>query len=143
MSLSPVRHSSPKVSTLTRILGGTAFLWQPEHSVPFDDWWETTEWAAKLRDNLAKERRSNHINPPRWDSKLRKAEYWAQFGQGAKIHSGEPFIFCLACNSALQHPSAFNVGTTHMRCHLNSGKCRTASGRKDQDISTLFGKVII
>lgn len=148
MSLSPTVpncHVSPMESTLTRILGGTAFQWEAEKAGDFNEWWETTPWAIKLCENLEKDilLRSNQINSPRWDSKLRKAEQWTKYGQGAKISSGEPFVYCLGCNSTLQHPSAFNMGTTHMRNHLSTGKCRSASGPKHQDISTMFGKVII
>jgi len=113
MSLSPstvVSQSFPIDSSLTRILGGTAFKWEAEKTIGFTEWWETTDWAAKLRDNLAKnvQGRSN-ISPPRWDSKLQTATHWAQFGQGAKVSSGEPFIYYLGCNGNLQHPSAFNM----------------------------------
>ena len=126
------------------ILRGTAFKWEVEKSTGFTEWWETTDWAAKLRDNLAKDvqGRSN-ISPPRWDSKLRTATHWAQFGQGAKVSSGEPFIYCLGCNGTLQHPSAFNMGIIHMKSHLSSGKCRVATGRKKEDIGSMFGRVII
>jgi len=77
MSLSPsttVSQLFPINSSLIRILGGTAFKWEAEKSTGFTEWWETTEWAAKLRDNLTKDvqGRSN-ISPPRWDLKLRTA----------------------------------------------------------------------
>jgi len=147
MSLSPstvVSQSFPIDSSLTRILGGTAFKWEAKKLTGFTKWWETTNWAAKLRDNLAKDvqGRSN-ISPPRWDSKLRTATHWAQFGQGAKVSSGEPFIYCLGCNGTLQHPSAFNVGTTHMKSHLSLGKCRADTGQRKEDIASMFGRVII
>jgi len=68
MSLSPstvVSQSFPIDSFLTRILGGRAFKWEAEKSTGFTEWWENTDWAAKLRDNLAKDvqGRSN-ISPP-------------------------------------------------------------------------------
>ena len=140
----PVHQSSAMASTLTRILGGTAIQWEAEKSADFNEWWETTDWAGKLRDNLAKPGMPNkNMNAPRWDSKLRTAKHWVHYGQGAKVHSGEPFVYCLGCNSPLQHPSAFNLGTTHMRVHLTTGKCRSTTGRQDQDIAAMFGKVII
>jgi hypothetical protein len=139
----PDHHPSPMGSNLTKILAGTAFQWEAEKSAVFNEWWETTPWANKLRENLEKEimLRSKQISSPRWDSKLRTAAHWAQYRQGAKISSGEPFIFCISCNAPLHHPSAFNLGTTHMKNHLTSGKCRATSGRKDEDISRMFGKV--
>ena len=136
-----VNNPAQMTSTLTRILGGTAFRWEAEKADEFNKWWETTEWAIKLDKNLSQETRSNSINPPRWDSKLRTASHWVHFGQGAKVHNGEPFLFCLSCNTTLKHPSAFNMGTTHMRSHILSEKCRSASGRQKQDIIAMFDKV--
>jgi len=123
-----VNNPAPMTSILTGILGGTAFRWEAEKADEFNKWWETTEWAIKLDENLSQETRSNSINPPRWDSKLRTASHWVHFGQGAKVHNGEPFIFCLSCNTTLKHPSAFNMGSTHMRSHILFEKCRSASG---------------
>jgi len=105
MSLSPstvVSQSFPIESSLTRILGGTAFKWEAEKSTGFTEWWQTTDWAAKLRDNLAKDVQGRSImGPPRCDSKLRTATHWAQFGQGVKVSSGEPFLYCLGYNGTL------------------------------------------
>jgi len=42
-------------SSLTRILGGTAFKWEAEKSTGFTEWCLTTDRAAKLSDNLAKD----------------------------------------------------------------------------------------
>ena len=133
--------SSDPCSTLTKILGGTAFQWESEKSHAFDEWWQTTSWAGKLRENLAQKTRSNNINSPRWDSKLRGAPHWVHFGQGAKVHDGEPFLYCLCCKATLRHPRSFNVGTTHMKTHLSSDKCVSASGRNREDISSMFEKV--
>jgi len=127
--------------SLTRILGGTAFRWEAEKADEFNKWWETTEWAIKLDKNLSQETGSNSINLPCWDSKLRTASQWVHFGQGAKVHNGEPFLFCLSCNTTLKHPSAFNMGTTHMRSDILSEKCRSASGYQKQDIVAMFDKV--
>jgi len=136
-----VNNPAPMTSTLTRILGGTAFRWKAEKADEFNKWWETTEWAIKLEKNLSQEARSNSINPPRWDSKLRTTSHWVHFGQGAKVHNGEPLLFCLSCNTTLKHPSAFNMGTTHMRSHILLEKCWSASRHQKQDIVAMFGKV--
>jgi len=46
------------------------FKWEAEKSTGFTEWWETNDWAAKLRDNLAKDLQGwSNISPPRWDSK--------------------------------------------------------------------------
>src|SRR5437868_15417428 len=124
--------SSHSYSTFSKILGGTAFQWESEKSYAFDEWWETTSWAGKLRENHAQKTRSNNINLPRWDSKLREAPHWVHFGQGAKVYDGEPFLYCLCCEATLWHPNAFNVGTTHMKTHLSSDKCVSASGHNRQ-----------
>src|SRR5207302_1925175 len=98
-------------------------------------------WTGKPRENLAQKTRSNNINSARWDSKLRGGPHWVHFGEGAKEHDGEPFLYCLCCKATLRHPSAFNVGTTHMKTHLSSDKFVSASGRNRQDISSMFEKV--
>ena len=87
----PVCEPIQMTSTLTRILGGTAFQWESEKSDACNQWWETTAWAGKLGENLAGQPRSNNLDALRWDSKLRTTVHWAHFGQGAKAHNGEPF----------------------------------------------------
>jgi len=136
-----VNNPAPMTFTLSRILGGTAFRLEAEKADEFNKWWKTTEWAIKLDKNLFQETRSNSINPPRWDLKHRTASHWVYFGQGAKVHNGEPFLLCLSCNTILKHPSAYNLGTTHMRSHILSEKCQSASGHQKQNIVSIFDKV--
>jgi len=50
-----VNNPAPKTSTLTRILGGTAFRWEAEKADEFNKWWETIELAIKLDKNLSQE----------------------------------------------------------------------------------------
>jgi hypothetical protein len=123
-----VNNPPQMTSTLTRILGGTAFRWEAEKADKFNKWWETTEWAIKLDKNLSQETRSNSINLPRWDSKLRTASHWVHFRQGAKLYNEEPFLFYWSCNTTLKHPNTFNMGTTHIRSHILSEKYLSASG---------------
>jgi len=69
--------------------------------------------------------------------------HWAQFVQGQKVSSKEPFMYCLGCNGTLQHASAFNVATTHMKSHLSSGKCHAAIGQKKEYIASMYEGIII
>ena len=120
--------SSDPCSTLTKILGGTAFQWESEKSHAFDEWWQPTSWAGEVCENLLQKTWSNSINLARWDSKLRGAAHWVHFGQGAKVHDRKPFLYHLCCKATLWHPSPFNMGTTSMKTHLSSDKCISASG---------------
>lgn len=61
----PVSEPIQMTSTHTRILGGTAFQWESEKSDAFNQWWETTAWAGKLRENLPAQPRSNNLHAPR------------------------------------------------------------------------------
>lgn len=128
---------------LTRIQGGSAYLFEAATAKQFLQWWETTAWAKQLHENLSKvsSAKKEKICDPRWESTNRTAKQWSNYGQGAYVTDGKPFVFCLACNTALQHPRAFNVGTSHMSGHMTSAKCLQSSGRAKQTVRDMLSKV--
>lgn len=88
-----------------------------EAPLAWSDWWGKTEWALDPRNSQ-----------PRWNSTSRTGHVWTQFGEAAQIPDGQPFIFCLRCSLALQHPQVRGIGTKHMTNHLESRQCQKTSG---------------
>ena len=133
----------PSVSALKRIQNGTAWLYEASTLMQFMEWWHTTTWAEQMRENLNKapSSRNEKFSDPRWGSTNCSAPQWSNYGQGAKVKDGKPFVFCLPCNTIVQHPRAFGVGTSHLSNHMTSAKCLRSSGRGKQSIIDMLSKV--
>ena len=118
-------QEAPSSSVLKRIQNGTGFMYEVSISVQFLQWWHTTMWTAKMRENLNKPStsRNEKFCDPKWDSTNRTAQQWTNYGQGAHVGDGKPFVFCLACNTILQHFRAFGVGTSYLSSHMKCTKC--------------------
>ena len=91
--------------------------------------------------NKAPAARNEKFSDPKWNSTSLTAPQWSNYGQGANVRDGKPFIFCLAYNTALQHPRAFGVGTSHLTSHMKTAKCLRSSGRGKQSVLDMLTKV--
>jgi hypothetical protein len=139
-----VEASSTVPPILKQILRGTAYELDANEPTPFLNWWETTTWAQAMHHNLQRDPalRESKYSDPKWTSSHRTAKQWTNFGQGAYIRDGKPLVFCLVCKAALQHPRAFNVGTSHLTSHMKSTKCRSKGGQDLQTIQQFLTKVV-
>lgn len=133
--MSASRPVTPADRTLALTLNGQAYEWQADTSAEFDDWWQGTAWAKALQAQTP-----GYFNPS-WGSKTRSSKAWKSFGEAAMRRDGQPKIFCLTCKSTLKHPSAYGIGTTHMRSHLTSRACTRISGIQPESIHTMLQKV--
>lgn len=138
----PSNSEVPSIPVLKRTQNGSAFMYEDSTSEQFLQWWHTTAWAQQMRENLdkASTSRNEKFSDPRWDSTNLTAPQWSNYGQGANVKDGKPFIFCLACNATLQHPRAFAVGTSHLISHMKSKKCLNATGRRKQSVLNMLSK---
>ena len=137
------QSNSEVISLLKRIQNGSAFLYEASISEQFMQWWNTTTWAEQMHENLNKApaARSGGFSDPRWNSTNLTAPQWSNYGQGANVRDGKPFVFCLTCNTALQHPRAFGVGTSHLSSHMKTVKCLHSSGQGKQSVLDILSKV--
>lgn len=95
--------------------------------IAWQEWWEKTEWAL-----------TPGIQKPRWNSLSRTGQVWFYFGEAAQASNGRPFVFCLRCSFALQHPQVNSIGTKHMTNHLDSKQCqRSPSYTHTQSIAQI------
>ena len=136
---------TPLTTSLHKMLRETAYEFQSDNTTEILTWWEQTTWALQMHHNLEKDtvQRSDKLCDPKWTSNYRMAKQWVNFGQGAYIRDGKPFIFCLSCKAPLQHPRAFGVGTSHLTTHVKSAKCSShgALGQLRQTIDDMLHKV--
>ena len=82
---------------------------------------------------------------PRWGHGRKSAPVWEHFEEGATIRNGEPRVLCKRCRISMGHGSAGSSGTSSMRSHANSLKCRTAAGRdqvQQQRLTQMAGGVV-
>ena len=119
-------------------------MYEASTSEQFMQWWNTTTWAQQMRENIEKAStsRNEKFSDPKRDSTNRTAPQWSNYGQGANVKDGKPFVFCLACNTVSQHPRAFGVGTSHLSSHMKTTKCLQSSGRGRQSVLDMLSKVL-
>ena len=142
----PVDAQQPNTNPTTilkRIQNGMAYMYEASKQKEFLKWWEKTSWGKQMLENLSKgvESRNQKLSDPRWGSTNRTAQQWSNYGQGALVRNGKPFVYCLTCDAALQHPRAFGVGTSHMTSHLKSTKCMKSSVRPRETVHAMLSKV--
>lgn len=140
ISISTMASSSRSTATsatngasLTLALRGKAYEYTQATHDEFLIWWQCTEWALGLSAGTNAKYRL-----PCWDSKARKAELWKDFTQAALISDGTPLIVCNDCGTKLAHPSATNIGTSHMRNHRATKTCRDSSSTPQTAIDEMF-----
>ena len=77
---------------------------------------------------------------PKWTYNQQMAKQSVNFGQGAYIRDGKPFIFCLRYEAPLHHTRAFHVGTGHLTTHVKSATCSRhgALGQVPQTIDDML-----
>lgn len=96
------------------------------------EWWSRTPWA---KDPLSRD--------PRWGSSSRTGHIWITFGEAADASSGYPYVFCLNCSYALQHPTPKGIGTKHLHNHLKTQSCQLVSSPVHDQLSNFLRQTIL
>jgi len=68
----------------------------------------------------------NKARLPVWGQKRKTADIWSKFEQGARKDTGGPKVFCKRCRLSMGHGSAGSSGTSTMKTHLSSARCKAA-----------------
>lgn len=75
-------------------------------------WWKGTLWHKKDGTRID------------WQLKKMLAEVWDEFIPVADTTTGKPGVLCVSCNQVLAHPTIKGAGTSSMKKHLATDKCR-------------------
>jgi hypothetical protein len=88
-------------------------IWAEDTKHIWDGWWDQTPWRCENPTTLIK-----------WDFSKKRSPKWVNYRPISRISDGRPFIQCIRCDHALQHPIIEQSGTTILGRHIESQQCK-------------------
>jgi hypothetical protein len=129
-----VEEASPM--TLTRLRGGTHYMWSEAQKAQFRSWWEATPYGRDHKDVKTK-------GDPNWESDDRSSPIWAAYDQCARVSTGEPALHCKTCHKLFAHPNKNHSGTSSLNAHMKACEAHHGIKRPGQQlVSNMLSKVL-